>query len=143
MMSSSSAPFPIQNRDRPEPDDPFFLPPFPIPRPMIQITQAAAQEVLRLKSKQNDPNDLLFRLAVKSGGCCDWVYQLGFESNPEPTDVVCRCGSLDVVTDRESLPHLEGLTLDYSEDLMGGGFRFDNPNAARTCGCGHSFVARS
>ncbi|MEB3882485.1 iron-sulfur cluster assembly accessory protein [Lyngbya sp. CCY1209] len=109
---------------------------------MIEITQAALNEVLRRKSKQNDP-DLLFRLAVKSGGCCDWVYQFGFESLPGPTDVVGQCGPLQVVTDRESLPYIEGLTLDYSEDLMGGGFRFDNPNAARTCGCGHSFVSKS
>jgi iron-sulfur cluster assembly accessory protein len=109
---------------------------------MIQMTTAATQEVLRRKSKQNDP-DLLFRLTVRPGGCCDWVYHFGFDSVPKPTDIVCQCGPLGVVTDGESLPHLDGLTLDYSEDLMGGGFRFQNPNAARTCGCGHSFVVKS
>lgn len=109
---------------------------------MIHLTPSATHEVLRQKSKNNDPN-AQFRLAVKSGGCCDWVYEFSIESQTTATDAVYQCGSIEVVIDNRSADSLRGLTLDYSEDLMGGGFRFDNPNVAKTCGCGHSFVLKS
>ncbi len=109
---------------------------------MIQITPAATREVLRLKSKQKGSN-LLFRLGVKPGGCCHLYYQMGFAETLEPDDGVYHCGGVQVVIDHSSLSHLEGLVLDYSEDLMGGGFRFSNPNASQTCGCSHSFMPKT
>ncbi|BAI91596.1 iron-sulfur cluster assembly accessory protein [Arthrospira platensis NIES-39] len=109
---------------------------------MIHLTQSATNEVLRQQSRKNDSN-LLFRLGVKSGGCCEWVYTFGWEPEATANDGVYQCGSIRIVIDSEIAPYLAGLTLDYSEDLMGGGFRFDNPNAAKTCSCGHSFVFKS
>ncbi|MEA5520336.1 iron-sulfur cluster assembly accessory protein [Limnoraphis robusta] len=109
---------------------------------MIQVTPSATREVLRLKSKQKDPS-VLFRLGVESGGCCGLFYRMRFEPALQPDDIVYNCGAIQVVIDAQSLSHVEGLILDYSEDLMGGGFRFNNPNAAKTCGCSHSFVARA
>ena len=109
---------------------------------MIQVTPAATREVFRLKSKQKSAN-ALFRVRVQPGGCCGLYYQMTFDQALQPDDVVYKCGEIQVVIDTQSLSQLEGLTLDYSEDLMGGGFRFNNPNAAQTCGCSHSFQARA
>ncbi|MEL7035757.1 MAG: iron-sulfur cluster assembly accessory protein [Cyanobacteria bacterium J06592_8] len=109
---------------------------------MIQITQAATREVLRLKSKQKNPQ-ALFRLGVQPGGCCGLCYTLTFDPSLQPDDGVYKCGEIQVIIDTRSLSQLEGLTLDYSEDLMGGGFRFNNPNATQTCGCSHSFEIKA
>jgi iron-sulfur cluster assembly accessory protein len=56
-----------------------------------------------------------------------------------PDDQLFNCDGVQVVVDAQSISAIAGLTLDYSEDLMGGGFRFHNPNALQTCGCGNSF----
>jgi iron-sulfur cluster assembly protein len=64
---------------------------------------------------------------------------MSFEAMAQPIDQVFDCGAVQVVIDPQSWPYLNGLTLDYTEDLMGGSFRFDNPNAKQTCSCGHSF----
>ena len=105
---------------------------------MINLTTAAVQEIIRLQSKQNQPN-ALFRLKVKSGGCCSLCYIMEFDSQQGSKDQVSDHGQIKVVVDSQQLGYLNGLTLDYSEDLMGGGFRFSNPNAKVACGCGHSF----
>ncbi|NJK36447.1 MAG: iron-sulfur cluster assembly accessory protein [Oscillatoriales cyanobacterium RM1_1_9] len=109
---------------------------------MIHITPTATQEILRLRLKQRDAGSLL-RLAVQSGGCYEWSYHLEFGQRLEPEDVVYRCDQVQVVIDERSLQQVEGLTIDYSEDLMGGGFRFDNPNASQVCGCSYSFTLKS
>jgi iron-sulfur cluster assembly accessory protein len=104
---------------------------------MIHLSQAAASEIGRIKSKQQ-PN-LLFRLAVKSGGCSGWFYEMSFAQVEEVSDRVFDLDGIRVVIDAQSLNYINGLTLDYSEDLMGGGFRFHNPQAIATCSCGNSF----
>lgn len=71
------------------------------------------------------------------------VLSLEFGQRLEPEDVVYRCDQVQVVIDERSLQQVEGLTIDYSEDLMGGGFRFDNPNASQVCGCSYSFTLKS
>ena len=105
---------------------------------MIQLSQAAIAEVNRIKSKQSNL-DLLFRLSVKSGGCADFYYTIELDETIAPEDQVQPCGNIQVVVDSVSLKYLDGLKIDYTEDLMGGGFRFDNPNASSSCGCGNSF----
>ncbi len=107
---------------------------------MIQISQAAADEIQRLKSKLKLPN-LLFRLAVKPGGCDDWFYDMSLSEEHTLTDSdrVFSCNNIQVVIDAETVKHIQGLRIEYSEDLMGGGFRFYNPKAKTVCGCGNSF----
>jgi iron-sulfur cluster assembly protein len=107
---------------------------------MIQLNHAAANEVKRLKSKQKKP-DVFFRLGVEAGGCCHWYYTMTFDDrvNDNERDRVYESESIKIVVNEEHLKYLDGLTLDYSEDLMGGGFRFSNPNATQTCSCGNSF----
>jgi iron-sulfur cluster assembly accessory protein len=105
---------------------------------MIQFSPAALNEAKRLKAKRQNAN-LLFRIGVVPSSCLQWSYNLQFDDTIRADDQVYPCGDLQVVVDANSLQYLEGLVLDYTEDLMGGGFRFRNPNVAQTCGCGHSF----
>ncbi len=111
---------------------------------MIKLSQAAADEIQRLKSKQKQPN-LLFRLTVKPGGCSGWFYDMSFKDEQALTDCdrVFACKNIQVVLDAETLERTQDLTIEYSEDLMGGGFRFYNPQAVTVCGCGNSFSVRS
>jgi iron-sulfur cluster assembly accessory protein len=67
------------------------------------------------------------------------AYVLEFEQEPRSDSQVYVLEGLEVVIDQPSAPYLNGLTVDYTEDLMGGGFRFHNPNATHTCGCGNAF----
>ncbi|MDZ8024711.1 MAG: HesB/IscA family protein [Nostoc sp. SerVER01] len=104
---------------------------------MIHLSQAAASEIGRIKSKQQ-PN-VLFRLAIKPGGCSGLFYDMSFDEAIKAGDRVFDFDEIHVIVDAESLNQLNGLTVDYSEDLMGGGFRFHNPQAIATCTCGNSF----
>lgn len=104
---------------------------------MISLSPAAVREINRLKSKLANP-EMLFRLKVEAGGCYGLVYQMTFDV-PNSSDRVYQCNGLAVVLDSESDKHINNLNLDYSEDLMGGAFRFHNPKAVSTCGCGNSF----
>jgi iron-sulfur cluster assembly protein len=107
---------------------------------MIKITDAALQEVKRLKDKQSAQNQYL-RLGVETGGCSGLNYKLSFDDKVSEQDKVYDFDSLKVVVDIRSLLYLMGMTLDYTGELLGGGFKFVNPNAKKSCGCGHSFSA--
>lgn len=104
---------------------------------MIQLSPAATSEIQRLKLKQ--PQKVLFRLAIRQGGCSGWFYDMSFDQTVKTGDRVFDLSAIQLVVDAESLKYINGLTVDYSEDLMGGGFRFHNPQAIATCGCGNSF----
>lgn len=107
---------------------------------MIHLSTSAAKEIRRLLSKQLNPN-ILFRLQVQAGGCSGLFYDMTFDETVRQGDQVYDCSGIPVVVDAQSLNYISSLTLDYSEDLMGGGFRFHNPQAIRSCGCGNSFSA--
>ncbi|HEY9699382.1 MAG TPA: iron-sulfur cluster assembly accessory protein [Trichocoleus sp.] len=108
---------------------------------MIHLSAAAVAEVNRIKSQYPHP-DALFRLGVRAGGCADLHYVLALDEHLQADDQVIQCGAIQVIVDPQSWKFLDGVTLDYTEDLMGGGFRFQNPNAAQTCGCGNSFFVK-
>lgn len=105
---------------------------------MIHLSQAAISEILRLKAKRSDPK-LVFRLSIQPSCCLAISYVMAFDTVTSLDDQLYNCNGLQVVVDAKSLTAVNGLTLDYSEDLMGGGFRFHNPNAVQSCGCGNSF----
>jgi len=105
---------------------------------MIHLSTTAVNEIKRLRAKQRNPN-IPFRLQVQNGGCSGFVYVLKFAEEVNLDDRLYNCGDISVVVDHTSLNYISDLTLDYSEDLMGGGFRFQNPNAIASCGCGNSF----
>ncbi|BAZ38875.1 HesB/YadR/YfhF-family protein [Calothrix sp. NIES-4101] len=105
---------------------------------MISISPTAIAEIKRMQSKQQK-SDIWFRLTVKSGGCFGLFYDLSFTENLADSERTFNCNGIQVAIDTENLTYLNGLTLDYSEDLVGGGFRFHNPQATSICGCGNSF----
>jgi iron-sulfur cluster assembly accessory protein len=105
---------------------------------MIEISPAAASEIKRLQSSRQQ-SDSQLRISVKQGGCRGLFYALEFDPNHQQGDRLYQFGGISVIIDPQSHPYLEGLKLDYSEDLMGGGFRFHNANATSTCSCGQSF----
>ena len=108
---------------------------------MITLTPSAAQEVKRLMEKEQKPN-LGLRVAVKGGGCSGLSYVLGLEeAAPKQYDSIFEQEGIKLLIDAKSHLYLDGMTIDYKTNLMGGGFEFQNPNAAKSCGCGHSFTA--
>lgn len=109
---------------------------------MIYLSSTAKQEVKRWQAARRKPNSRL-RLGVQTGGCSGLYYTLELDETLKADDRVYEQDELAVVVDPSSDHYLQGLTLDYSEDLMGGGFRFTNPQATATCGCGHSFSVES
>ncbi|MDJ0726982.1 MAG: iron-sulfur cluster assembly accessory protein [Prochloraceae cyanobacterium] len=112
---------------------------------MIQISPAASREIKRLKSNQPNQNSR-FRLKVKPGGCLGAIYSLEIEAEStkeETGDLILEINDIVAIVDSESYPYLQNLKLDYAEDLMGGGFRFNNPDVSSTCSCGQSFKLKS
>ena len=108
---------------------------------MISLTPTAAEEVKRLIVKEQKPN-LGLRVGVQGGGCSGMSYVLAIEdATPKQYDTVFEQEGVAVVVDAKSHLYLDGTTLDYKNALVGGGFEFRNPNAQKSCGCGHSFSA--
>jgi iron-sulfur cluster assembly protein len=66
-------------------------------------------------------------------------YGMAFEGDPQPFDQIIEVEGVKIVVDPNSMQYLRGVTIDYEDNLMGGGFRIENPNAASSCGCGQSF----
>ncbi|WP_029010967.1 HesB/IscA family protein [Azospirillum halopraeferens] len=83
------------------------------------------------------------RIAVADGGCAGLKYQMGLESQAADGDAVLEFGAVTVFIDAASQPHLTGVVVDFVEGVEGSGFRFDNPNATGSCGCGKSFSTGS
>jgi len=105
---------------------------------MINLSKSATREIKRMQSRRQNPTARL-RLGIQPGGCADLFYTIEFDEAIHAEDEVFDCSGIQVVVDSKSLNRITDLTLDYSEDLMGGAFRFHNPNAVRSCGCGNSF----
>lgn len=115
---------------------------------VIHIKPKAMTRLRELKSKQEDENaPLILRMGVRNGGCSGLSYVMDFstEEEIEADDLVDEYEDdgdklwLKCVVDAKSMLYLYGLELDFSEDLIGGGFKFFNPNAEESCGCGSSF----
>ncbi len=109
---------------------------------MITITPTALQEIQRMQISRQQ-KDSYFRIGVTNGGCLGLIYTLNLESTSQETDTVYQHQGLSIIVAPENLPYINNLKIDYSEDLMGGGFRFQNPQATKTCNCGQSFALNS
>ncbi|MEH1871828.1 HesB/IscA family protein [Nostoc sp.] len=79
------------------------------------------------------------RISVKDGGCSGYEYAIDITSKPQPDDLVSQQGKVLVYVDAKSAPLLDGVIVDFVEGVMESGFKFINPNATDTCGCGKSF----
>ena len=111
----------------------------------ILITNDAIEQISNLLKSQSDKKAL--RVGVRSGGCSGMSYTMDFIDSNEisPDDKVYDYSlkgdqSFQVVCDPKSLLYIYGMQLDFSKELIGGGFNFVNPNASQTCGCGSSFA---
>ncbi len=104
----------------------------------ITLTSAAAAKVRALLTEKNLPDHGL-RIFVSGGGCSGMQYGMALEGKPSEFDTVIETEGVKLVVDPTSMMYLGGVSVDYVDNLMGGGFRIDNPNAVATCGCGHSF----
>jgi iron-sulfur cluster assembly protein len=105
----------------------------------IVLTERAAQEVFSIKEKNNIPATHLLRLGVKGGGCSGLSYVLAFDDAVKEKDLILEKHGVKILVDQKSMFYLSGTTLDFSDGLNGRGFVFNNPQAAKTCGCGSSF----
>lgn len=108
--------------------------------PGVILTPKALEMVKRMYAKENLGPEQGLRVAVVGGGCSGFQYSLSFDAHKEG-DTVQELDGVKVFVDEISLPYIAGTTLDYVEGLHAAGFRFDNPRASRTCGCGSSFSA--
>lgn len=106
--------------------------------PGIVLTERAAQEIRGLLEGQGKAEAAL-RVFVQGGGCSGLSYGMAIDDVVEEDDFIYDCHGVKVVVDSLSIQYIKGSSIDYVEDEMGGGFKIDNPNAIRTCGCGSSF----
>src|SRR5260221_11500936 len=103
----------------------------------IELTSNAVRTIRRTMEQQNMAG---LRLGVQGGGCSGLNYVVRFEQRPpSPKDNIFEREGAKVFVDPKSLKFLDGMVLDYHETLMERGFRFENPNATKSCGCGTSF----
>ncbi len=112
---------------------------------MIEISKTAIAEIKRMQTVRAQ-TERKFRVGFASGGCKDFYYTIDLVDSTlatkganEDNDRVYQVDGVSVSIDLSHLAYLDQLKLDYSEDLMGGGFRFQNPLATSVCGCGNSF----
>ncbi len=106
---------------------------------MITLTDRAATELKDLMTSQNKANAAL-RVWVAGGGCSGLSYGMALDENePEADDKVFETDGVKLFVDTLSLGYMEGSSVDYVDDVLGGGFKIENPNATSSCGCGSSF----
>lgn len=107
---------------------------------VIRISTAAAEHLRQLLSSQPAGESVRgLRLSIEKGGCAGWQYQMKLAKQAEQDDEVIEQHGVCLMVERASLPWLQGSELDYEDSLNDAGFRLNNPNAARSCGCGTSF----
>lgn len=105
----------------------------------INVSIKAIAEIKKIKEQNSIPDEYGLRLGVKGGGCSGMSYTLGFDASSRENDRVLEAEGVRMFIDTKSMFYLMGITLDFSDGLMGKGFTFNNPNATKTCGCGSSF----
>lgn len=109
---------------------------------VINITDSASQVVRNLLISKNVP-DYGLRVFVSGGGCSGLQYGMALEAEARPYDHVIEKEGFRLFIDPTSMMYLNEATIDYEENLMGGGFKIENPNAAASCGCGTSFKPKN
>ncbi|MBE9060039.1 iron-sulfur cluster assembly accessory protein [cf. Phormidesmis sp. LEGE 11477] len=109
---------------------------------MIQLTTAARQEIDRLRRRQKQP-DAICRLNLQPSSCAEWAYALSLEpALGGAEDQIYEFDGIQLVVERSLLARIQGLKIDFAEDLTGGAFRFNNPLATESCRCGAAFATR-
>ena len=104
---------------------------------LVRVTEAAGGKVRALIARENQGEYL--RIAITGGGCNGLSYKLKFALEPKRGDILVRTAGAAVLVDPKTALYLKGTVVDYSDKLIGGGFKFANPNATASCSCGESF----
>jgi len=105
----------------------------------IEFTPKGAEKVHEFLSTQEaDTSSAGLRVGVRGGGCSGFQYQLAFDEQRDG-DIIFESAGLKVIVDAQSLPYVDGSSIDYVESLQGAGFQVNNPNVVAACGCGSSF----
>jgi iron-sulfur cluster assembly protein len=107
----------------------------------LDLTASAADAVKNLLDKR-DLVDYALRVYVQGGGCSGFQYGMALDNNIREEDTVVEEHGVKVIIDEVSITYMRGASIDYVEDIMGSGFKIDNPNAMASCGCGSSFQAK-
>lgn len=110
------------------------------PEAPVGLTEMAVEKVRETIEGQKLDGHLL-RIAVVGGGCSGYNYDLDLVREPRGDDLTYDCGGIPVAVDKQSIDFLNGTVIDFVESLQGAGFKFNNPKAKATCGCGTSFSA--
>ena len=103
---------------------------------MIELTDSAAKKI---KEVLEGTENTGVRAAVQGGGCSGFQYKLKMEERPTEDDKIIETKGVKIYVDKKSYIFLIGTTIDFVSEMMQMGFKFVNPNAKRTCGCGESF----
>jgi iron-sulfur cluster assembly protein len=106
----------------------------------LGLTERATEQIKRLLARDSRSGSAL-RIAVTDGGCSGYSYKLAFDDQQRPEDIILDRNGVKILVDSASAPYLAGTVIDFVGGLYGGGFKFTNPNATATCGCGTSFSA--
>ena len=104
----------------------------------VTLTDEALSQLQSLLEKEANP-ELALRVFVSGGGCSGLQYGMAFDDNVRPGDEIVQQSGVRVLIDDFSAPYIRGSEIDYVDSLMGAGFTVHNPNAVRSCSCGHSF----
>ncbi|MCP3028272.1 iron-sulfur cluster assembly accessory protein [Halobacillus sp. A5] len=106
---------------------------------ILNITDAANHQIQQMV-KEEESTNVSLRFGVKGGGCSGLSYAMGFEDDiNEELDTIEEHNGIPVVIRTQDIPIIEGTKIDFKQNMMGGGFTIDNPNAIVSCGCGSSF----
>jgi iron-sulfur cluster assembly protein len=109
-----------------------------IEQSMLTLTPDALNQLKNLLAKEDNPG-LGLRVFVSGGGCSGLQYGMAFDDQPRPDDEVIEHEGIRLIVDEFSRDYIQGSEIDYVDSLMGAGFTVHNPNAVRSCSCGHSF----
>jgi iron-sulfur cluster assembly protein len=107
---------------------------------MITVTENAVRQLRALLASRPASEGQGLRVGIAKGGCSGLQYEMTLGAREPGDEIVARDG-VEFFVDPQSADYLRGSTLDYRDGLTGAGFHIENPNAARTCGCGTSFEA--
>lgn len=107
---------------------------------VVIITESAAKQIQTIKASEPENAGKNLRVYVEAGGCSGMQYGMVFDEQ-RADDIATDAHGVSVLVDPFSANYLRGSTIDFLDDLSGGGFKIKNPNAHHSCGCGKSFEA--
>ena len=108
----------------------------------VTVSEKALAQLKRLFAKDGR-SGIFLRIGVKGGGCSGLEYVTKLDQDRKPIDLSLTVDGIEIVCDSKSAKFLDGAVLEYTGNLIGGGFQFQNPNAGRSCGCGTSFMPKA